>query len=191
MCPTEKADGSITLDVTLSATTNLVRPPARKYSWDLNGDGYFEIDCVSAAQVAASFTNPGIYLVTVKVMDQFGNNYTDTNIVNVLNDSVMNICNDIWNRVKTALSVSDSETALNNISASSHDMYEYNFNLMQAYLPTISSEMEIGAGDNLVVLDIGDNLARFELRKSEGGVEDAYYIEFVKDYDGVWKLHFF
>ncbi len=44
---------------------------------------------------------------------------------------------------------------------------------------------------DIVVLKVGDRMAECEMRIIENGSEKAYYVEFVKENNGVWRLNFY
>ena len=78
---------------------------------------------------------------------------------------------------------------MGNITENSKDMYGYNFQLMQDHLPSIAQDMQ-DMGD-ITAVKIDDSVAGFEMHAVVDGTERAYYIEFIKDIDGSWKLNFF
>jgi len=184
-----KASGQATLDVTFGATTYLQNPIVN-YAWDFNGDGTVDLSCNDLSTVTASYLQTGLYLATVTVTDNQGNKYTDTVVVNVLDSEKMkSIFTVIWNNTKTALANKDIVGALGNITENSRDMYSYNFQLMQDHLPSIAQDMQ-DMGD-ITAVKIDDSVAGFEMHAVVDGTERAYYIEFIKDIDGSWKLNFF
>ncbi len=65
-------------------------------------------------------------------------------------------------------------------------MYRYNFELMQDSLPQISQDM-----GNINAINIEENVAEFEMQSIQDGTAYSFYIMFVKDLDGIWKLRFY
>jgi PKD repeat protein len=186
--PILKASGLATLDVVLAVTATLQYPvTVASYAWDFNGDGTDDLVCSSLASVTASYQYPGLYLATVTVTDTARNKYTDTVIVNVLASQEMSSdFNVIWNKTRTALANKDIEGALSNMTISSSDIYRYNFQVMQDILPLIAQDMR-----DIKPVKIGDNNAEFEMITTVDGGEHSFYVEFVRDVDGFWKLNFF
>ena len=183
---TLKQNGQTTLDVILSATPSLQNSVA-SYAWDFNGTGSSELTCYNHANVTVNYQQTGLYLTQVAVMDTAGNTNKDTAIVNVVNSiDIDNICKAIWNNVKNALNSNNIPIALSNIASRSRNTYSDNFNLLQSHLQEIASDM-----NDVNIVRVKDNAAEYEMRKTEGGVEHAYYVKFVKDEDGVWRLSFY
>ena len=40
------------------------------------------------------------------------------------------------------------------------------------------------------VVDLHDRVAQYELSSYQDGVQISFYIKFVKDIDGLWKIYF-
>jgi hypothetical protein len=40
-------------------------------------------------------------------------------------------------------------------------------------------------------MNITDDVAEYEMPAIQDGIEYSFYIQFVKDSDGIWKLRFF
>lgn len=183
---TLKQNGQTTLDVALSASTSISNP-VKSYMWDFNGSGGNQLTCYSHTDVTASYQQTGLYLATVTVTDTAGNTYKDTAIVNVVDAGVMSsMFSAIWNNTKTALANNDMPGALTNFADTAKNIYQYNYQLLSGHLPELAQDMA-----NIVLLKMGENVAQCEMRITEGGSEKAYYVEFVKDNDGVWRLNFY
>jgi hypothetical protein len=41
------------------------------------------------------------------------------------------------------------------------------------------------------MVDMKDGVAEYEMIEVEDGEESSYYIEFMQDFDGTWKISFF
>jgi hypothetical protein len=108
-------------------------------------------------------------------------------IVNVLDARVMSgMLTGTWNSVKTALVNNDISGALSNFADSAKKIYQYNYQLLADHLPEISQGMT-----DIVLLNMDDNVAECEMRTTDSGTEKAYYVEFVKDSYGFWRLNFY
>lgn len=184
--PTLKQSGKTLLDVALMTTAALT-PPVLSYAFDFSGNGSHDVTCYSHSNVNVSYEHVGLYLTTVIVADTAGHQYKDTAIVNVLDRSEMDsIFKAIWNNVKTALDSNDIPTALSYFASGTRDVYSYNYNLLQTHLGEVALDMS-----DINIVRVKDRIAEYEMRKIEDGVEHAYYIEFVQDVDGVWRLSFY
>jgi hypothetical protein len=65
-------------------------------------------------------------------------------------------------------------------------MYEYNFNLMSSYLPAISAGLQ-----NLEMVQVKDGMAEYRMWADQDGQMYSFYILFVKDLNGIWRIEFF
>ena len=66
------------------------------------------------------------------------------------------------------------------------EMFRYNFNLLQDQLPEIFANM-----GSITLIRLEDDLAEYEMIATHDGVQYSFYVEFIKDKDGVWRLTFF
>ena len=65
-------------------------------------------------------------------------------------------------------------------------MFRYNFELMQSILPTIVQDM------GSIVMKHGEGgVVEYEMLVIQDGSERSFYIEFVIDIDGIWRINFF
>jgi len=137
-------------------------------------------------EYTVSITTPGIYFFTAEVEYQ-GNSYTDTIAIQVLSEEQLDaLLKAKWNGMKTTLSNGDVGEAVDYIAEGVREMYEYNFNLMNSYLPEISAGLE-----DIEVVQIDDRVAEYEMWAEQGGQMYSFYILFVKDADGIWRIQFF
>jgi hypothetical protein len=57
---------------------------------------------------------------------------------------------------------------------------------MQSILPAIVQDM-----GNIVMKNVEGGLAEYEMLGVQDGIQSSFYIEFVVDTDGIWKINFF
>jgi hypothetical protein len=184
--PGLKDNGLETLDVTLTTLT-AINNPISKYSWDFNGDGASDLECGNLPNVTASFQNPGLYLPSVTITDSQGNTYTDMTIVNVLDEEDMDsIFKLIWKRTKAALANKDIESALNNFIDVVREKYRFNLELLHEYLSDLASDMK-----DIIKVEHTKDRAVYDMFTVENDEERSYFIEFIRDDRGTWRLSFF
>jgi YVTN family beta-propeller protein len=141
----------------------------------------------SSTPISYTYQSEGIFYPTVTVTDDQGNIYSDTIAITVLSKTEMdNLLKGKWEGMKEELSNGDIEGAVEYLSEGSQEMYRYNFNLMQSVLSEI-----IGDFGNIQLIKITDDVAEYEMLATQDGTEFSFYVEFVKDSNGVWKLRFF
>jgi len=57
---------------------------------------------------------------------------------------------------------------------------------MASLLSIIAQDM-----GNITLIDIGDNVAEYEMTATQDGQTFSFYVEFVRDTDGIWRLRFY
>jgi hypothetical protein len=65
-------------------------------------------------------------------------------------------------------------------------MYRYNFELIREYLPTVIQDM-----GSITTKAVWGKLAEYEMLGTQDGFVRSFYIEFVMDADGIWRINFF
>ena len=161
--------------------------PVSGYSWDFDGDGMVEVTGPEAT-VAASYQSPGIYFPRVTVTDSQGNAYTEDILVNILSRQEVDILlKSKWEGMKTGLFNKDIPTALNYFVDSSREVYQQAFSIIMDELPQISSNME-----EIEMVFLSNNNAKYRINRLhyiDGTYQSVtYYIYFVKDLDGLWRI---
>jgi hypothetical protein len=173
------------LNVTFEAAAYLVNPVSG-YSWDFNGDGVTEITGLDS-KVIAQYQYPGLYFPKVAVTDTQGNVYTETTLIHVLSrEEIDALLRAKWEGMKGAMANKDVEKALSYFVDNSKEMFRYNFELMKDLLPTIVQEM----GEIQIVKVVG-RVAEYQMIAVQDGMESSFCIKFVKDEEGIWRIHFF
>ncbi len=131
--------------------------------------------------MSVSYETEGVYYPTITVTDDQGMTYADTIAIVVINQTDLDaLLQAKWNAMKTALGNQDVEGAVVYFTENSKDMFRYNFELMQSILPTIVQDME-----SITMQKGKDGLVVYEMFKLQDGTERSYYIEFIKDTNGI------
>jgi hypothetical protein len=129
----------------------------------------------------------GFFYFTAQVTDAENITYTDT--VAVLSqdrnqfDAFLKAK---WEGMKTGLRDKDVNAAVHHIAGNKKAMYEYNFNLLIDHLPAIEAEFH-----GLTLVSMRDGIAEFALDSEQEGQRYSFYLLFVKDTDGIWRISFF
>jgi hypothetical protein len=135
----------------------------------------------------ALITTPGVYYFTVEITDDQSNIYTDTVAIEVLDLVQLNgLLTGKWSGMTQALTESDIETAGDYFETISRDAYIENFTALSHLLPQIAQDLS-----DIQCIKVGDNWAEYDIRITEDGVEYSYYVLFVKDESGLWKIKAF
>ncbi len=174
------------IDVHLEAEGSLSNPVST-YSWDFDGDGTFE-RVGSEAKITVQYLIPGIYLPKVRVVDDQGNVYEKSTVVNVFSKEEMDgLLRSKWEGMKGNLLERDLSSALGYFVDSSKGMYQRAFEVILDRIPQIVSEM-----GEMEPIFIRNNIAKYRIERIhslDGGIQMiTYYIYFVRDRDGLWRI---
>lgn len=158
-------------------------------SLSISGPVQPEVTFVNADEYTVRMTIEGTYFITASVTGPDGLTYLDTIAINVLNRTEMdNMLKKKWDGMNTALTNQDVEKASTYYSGETKQIYTDLFNALHAYLPQIAQEMQ-----EIQLIYLKNNTAKYRMRQDElyGGrnITLTYYISFVIDKDGVWKIY--
>jgi hypothetical protein len=178
-------DQSGILNVTFEAETYLVNPVS-SYSWDFNGDGTPEITGTDATAIA-QYQFPGLYFPRVTVIDNQGNVYTETTLVNVLSRGEMDaFLRSKWEGMKGALSQGNIEDAISYFDDFAKSGYKEHFTVLTPMLSQIVQEL-----NDIQFIGMMPNAIEYDIRAIRDGIENSFYLLFVRDKDGLWKIRSF
>ncbi len=157
------------------------------YQIDFEGDGTVDYTGTTFEDISHTYLSEGIYNPIVTVIDDKGNMYTDSIAIMVLNKTAIDtLLKGKWEKMKEALSNGEIHKALQYFADRSKNMYEYNFNLMAQYLGQIVQEM-----GTIAMNTLRNNVAEYEMIAMQNGTEASFFIVFIKDPNGLWKIIFF
>lgn len=177
--------GIAPLTANFSTSTSNFTPAS--YQMDYEGDGVVDYTGTTFENISHVYTSEGIFYPTLAVTDNQGNTYSGTIAITVLSKTEMDtLLKGKWEGMKGGLSQGNIEKALKYIAAPSQNMYRYNFELMSSLLPTIAQDM-----GNITLVKIVDNLAEYEMTATQDGQTLSFYVEFVRDTDGIWRIRFY
>jgi hypothetical protein len=136
-------------------------------------------------------TIDGSYACTVSVTDTNGTEYQDTVTVTVLNRNQLDkLLKAKWEGMKTKLASQDINGAIHYFSDTAKTKYQTVFQKLSNRLPTIVSSME-----NITLNYIGQDVAEYRISRTETingqSMEITYFIYFVQDESGLWKIESF
>ncbi len=176
------------LQVLFSASTSFT--PV-SYQMDFEGDGVIDYTGPTFENINYTYTSEGIFYPTLTVMDDQGNTYSDTIAITVLNKTEIDtLLKGKWDGMKGALENKDVEKALDYFAEESRELYKELFTALYDYLPQIAHDMQ-----NIQLIYVEDNTAEYRIRRDElyGGQmwTITYYIYFMMDADGIWKINRF
>lgn len=157
------------------------------YQMDFDGDGVVDYTGTAFQDVSNAYTSEGIFCPTLSITDNQGNVYSDTIAITVMSKTeVDTLLKTKWEGMKQALTDKDVEKAIGYFIEQPKEMFRYNFELMKDLLPTIVQDM-----GEIKMTGVRDRVAEYEMIAMQDGIESSFYIEFIKDFDGIWKIYFF
>jgi len=170
------------LIVELRALSLLDRPIVL-FEYDFEGDGIVDVSSTTPDAVSHTYNQEGLFFPTLTVTDDLGNKTSATTIVNVfaLPDLVAK-----WNAMKDALRIGDIDGALSFIAEESRERYQEVFTVISSQL----SQIDLFLTD-INLLTVEGNQAEFEMLRISSGVEVSFYVLFVRDNDGIWRIRTF
>jgi len=176
--------GIAPVDTILTIETSL--DPAR-VSVTYTGPSDVEFLLTSASEYRTRLNVEGTYFFTAQGTDAAGLGYSDTVALSVFpKEAIDTLLRAKWEGMKEALSRNDVEGATNYFVENTREAYRYNLELLKDLLPMIAQDMGV-----IRIVDVYDQVAHYELISYQDGMELSFYIRFVKDIDGLWKISFF
>ena len=94
-----------------------------------------------------------------------------------------NLLKSKWEGMKGKLTNSDVEGALSYYFGASQERYRYIFTSLLNSLPDIAANMQA-----IEMISIEDKIAEYRIKRIEDEGEVIYYIYFVSDENGLWKI---
>ena len=157
------------------------------YQIDFEGDGTIDYTGDTFDNISYTYTTEGVYYPTITVTDDRGNTYTDSIAITVLNKEAIDaLLKGKWEGMKGALARGDIGQASQYFADGAIRMYQYNIELLEQYLSQIAQDMQ-----DIKLVEAKNNLAEYEMLAFQGGIERSFYIVFVKDSTGIWRIYFF
>jgi hypothetical protein len=130
---------------------------------------------------------PGLYAFTVQATDDESNLYTDTAVISAIDAQVLDgILRQKWRGLRDALGDGDIPKAMSYIAQGARNMFEYNFTLLNAFMGEIVAGLE-----DIEMVQVQNKAAEYEMWAEQGGQRYSFYVLFVKDRDGIWRIEFF
>jgi len=154
---------------------------------DADGDGQVDFTGPDLDEQAFVFAQPGLYVASATITDGQGGTMTARTLVQVYDRASLDaMFRTKWTGLKAALRAGDVSRAVEAVALSSRDDYR---DLLTALGP------QLGNIDGILT-DIGavafyEDAAEYQMIRVDGGVRLSYFVLFVRDGDGIWRLKFF
>ena len=155
---------------------------------DGNGDGTIDFTGTTLEGVTVTFAEPGIYFPTVRVMDTTSAVYSDSAIVQIVDDRQLDVLLMAkWAAMKNALRSGDTAAAVSYIVKNKRVGYQNVFNSLT--IPFSNIDQILG---NITYEATKGLKIEYEMLRFEGSeLMLSYMVLFALDEDGVWRIKFF
>jgi hypothetical protein len=163
--------------------------PATRVELDIDGDGRTDFDGPTLDGQTFTYAAPGLYFPSVKVTDAQGAVASARAVVQVLDPAgVDTLLQPKWSALRDALSRSDVAGAVALFAGASRDAYQDQLTALAGTgaLPQIAADL-----GPIRPIRVHERAAEYELRAVQQGTSYSFYVLFVVDTDGVWRLRVF
>ena len=184
LCDTVATVPPFDAKVKLSGTFAFADQPSFTYT----GPAQPDISAVTDGEYKLGITAEGLYFITAEVRDADNNFYTDTFAVEAVNRTGLNaLLIAKWHEMRESLARNDINKAAacfaGKIRNASREIFA---GLSEPVLYQMAQDMT-----DIRFIGMRDNAAEYDLRKTADGKVYSYYVMFVKDEDGLWKIRAF
>lgn len=174
----------------LTATFSLLSGPVPvRVELDFDGDGQFDLDGPTLDGQTFTYASPGLYFPRIRVTDALGTVLTATTVVEVLDRAALEtVLQAKWTALRAALAGDDVTRAVSLFAKASRDAYQDQLAALAGVgaLPQVAADL--GA---ITAVKLRDRAAEYEMRATRRGVLYSFYVLFVVDADGLWRLRVF
>lgn len=169
------------LQVFFSASTSFI--PVL-YQMDFEGDGVIDYTGTTFENINHTYTSEGIFYPTLTVTDDQGNTYSDTIAITVLNKTEIDtLLKGKWEGMKGAMINKDVSKAASYFTDWTKERYLGILAALGDRLPQVAQDMQ-----NIRMIYLRAGVVKYRIRRMEAAGEITYYIYFVKDENGLWKI---
>ena len=178
----EPDSGIAPLTVHLKALAALPKP-AVNYQWNFTTE--------TGPEASVTYDMPGLYFPRVTVTDTEGSTYDATIVLNVQDRAWLeNLHQDKWAGMREALDEGDVEKTLSYFTRGSRDRYRQIFEAIENKL----SEEAAGLQD-IVPVTFRGTTAKYRIQRTvmlnSQEIALTYWVYFVQDADGIWRIRQF
>lgn len=174
------------LDVTFRIRNN-TGTMISKIEMDYFGNGtYVDVGAPFAQHgyVVADYPTAGTYHPSVRLTNTSGKTYLQSTTVVVDRASDWDqVFRGMWQSVNTALIAGNISTALSNLTLAAAPRYSRVFADLAGQFAGIVASYGL-----LIPIEIANEYATYAVTRTSNGVQRVYFIYFLKDEDGIWRI---
>lgn len=154
--------------------------PVVSYTWNFTAQ--------TGSELSVIYDAAGLYFPQVTVTDAKGLTYTATAVVNVLDPARLNVLLQAkWADMREALSQGDVEQALSYFTKGSQDQYRQIFEAIQEKLPEEAANLQ-----DIALVSFSGTTAKYRIQRTvtiNGQPQTlTYWVYFIQDADGIWRI---
>jgi hypothetical protein len=172
--------GPLTITFTVN---NRTRNAISSIQADFLGTGFF-INVGTNPQISRVFTAPGTFQANFIITDSTGATFRPS-AVYVIDDATQidQTLRSIWSGFMRALSAGDASQAAQYFNAGAQRKYGPVLSRLQPNLPGIVASFTAPQ-----VASVSSDLGEYVVGRTINGVKQIFFIYFLRDVDGVWRL---
>ncbi len=170
---------------TIGFTVDNLPEEIERVETDLDGDGIYELSGPELPPLSVDYAAPGLRSVTLRVTEQSGIVRIATAWVSIVEFGQMDVLlKQRWDEFRAALARGDVAAAKTLIAgAAARETYGKVLSELPGRLTAIAESM---AG--ILPVYIRPEFAKYLLTRVENGRDVGYYVYFVRDADGLWRI---
>jgi hypothetical protein len=164
-------------------------PMPTRVELDVDGDGVIDFSGPTLEGQTFTYPTAGLYFPVVRVIDSQGAVSTARAVVQALDRADLEtLLQPKWTALRDALGRGDVPAAVALFAATSRDAYREQLTALAGAgaLPQVAADL-----GPITAVRVLDRAAEYELRAVQQGVAYSFYVLFVVDTDGVWRLRVF
>ena len=164
-------------------------PVPTRVEVDFDGDGQTDFAGPTLDGQTFTYSTPGLFFPSVRVVDDQGVVSTAKGLVQVLDPAALEaVLQARWSGLRDALNRADVPAAVSLFAGASRDAYRDQLTSLAGVgaLPQVAADL--GA---ITVVRVLDRAAEYELKAVQRGTLYSFHVLFVIDTDGVWRLRVF
>jgi len=183
--------GVAPMKVEFSMLTTLTTP-ITNFSIDTDGDGTADFTSTTLPiSVPFTYSQPGLYFATATIKDANGILYADTIPVKVLSLSELDgLLQMKWAGMRDNLRQNEIEKALIYFTYGSQEKYRMIFNALETNLPEEAQNLP-----DVVLVTFYGTSGKYRIQRPAtiNGQEQTltYWVYFIQDTDGIWRINQF
>lgn len=156
--------------------------PISSYQYRLSGQVLPQTDPIIPS--AIKFSTPGSYKVTVTATDTAGNTVVGDIYASVQDPADVNrTLLALWQKFTGALGGNDQTSALSYMTAAARAKFGPVFTALGTHLPSILLTFS-----QPQMLDVQNSYAEYGIKRTVNGSQNIYFLEFVKQPNGIWVI---